>query len=46
MNELQYLLDEREPDATFHDAVGWYLFFSDWNAFACCGAASARFEWA
>jgi hypothetical protein len=27
-------------------AVGWYLFFSDWNAFAYCGAESARFEWA
>ncbi len=27
-------------------AVGWYLFFSDWNGFAYCGAESARFEWA
>jgi hypothetical protein len=27
-------------------AVGWYLFFSDWNAFAYCGAESAAFEWA
>jgi hypothetical protein len=26
-------------------AVGWYLFFSDWNAFAYAGAESAEFEW-
>lgn len=25
--------------------VGWYLFFSDWNSYAYCGAAAARFQW-
>jgi hypothetical protein len=29
-----------------NEAVGWYLFFSDWYAFASCGAESARFAWA
>jgi hypothetical protein len=24
---------------------GWYLFFSDWNAFAYCGAKAGSFEW-
>jgi hypothetical protein len=56
MSELEDLFDLQEPYATFHDgdllsvlppgALGWYLFFSDWNAFAYCGAESARFEWA
>ena len=26
-------------------AVGWYLYFSDWNAFAYCGANAATFQW-
>jgi hypothetical protein len=26
-------------------AMGWYLYFSDWNACAYCGAAHASFEW-
>jgi hypothetical protein len=25
--------------------AGWYLFFTDWNAFAYCGAAHGSFEW-
>jgi hypothetical protein len=27
------------------DAFGMYLFFSNWNAFAYCGAESGSFEW-
>jgi hypothetical protein len=27
------------------EAAGWYLYFSDWNAFAYCGASTATFEW-
>ena len=27
-------------------ASGWYLFFSNWNAFAYCGAEVGIFEWA
>jgi hypothetical protein len=26
-------------------AVGWYLYFSDWNAFAYCAATAAGFKW-
>ncbi len=26
-------------------AVGWYLYFSDRNVFAYCGANAARFQW-
>jgi hypothetical protein len=26
-------------------AAGWYLFFSDRNAYAYCGATAARFQW-
>jgi hypothetical protein len=26
-------------------ASAWYLYFSDWNAFAYCCAQDGRFEW-
>ena len=38
---LAETLSKRVPPG----AVAWYLYFSDWNAFAYCAAESGAFEW-